>query len=154
MGNPCRYIFQQNTAFVGRPEIDEENKKVVINFYKFRGEREFKDSYDQAVIDLYSAADVIFTYTNGNTNKDEFRRLARWDFNTLKLSHQEDSLDGDYTKYVYAYESLVHNWYNWPDPESETDIPIGKFAGKTYEEVQHYNKENKLDISEILCGRR
>jgi len=145
MGNPCRYVFEK-AAFICRPEIDEESKKLIINFYN-RGEYSFRENYEKATIDFYSAPDVIMTYTNGNTCKDEFRRLARWDFDSLKLDNKEDSLDGEYTRYNYTYESVDYKWFNFDDPESKTDIPMGKFAGKTYEEVQQYKKLNKYEFA-------
>jgi len=142
MGNPCRYIFDQK--YMGRPQIDNEKKTLTLNQYTFRGEEGPKDFYETAQIDFYSAPDVILTYSNGNTCKDEFRRYSRTTFKNLKLIKKEEDLAGEYTAYTYSFDEIVAHWFNWDDPECETNIPLGKFQGKTYKEVQDYKRKNRI----------
>ena len=143
MGNPKRYIFQ-NEFYIGKPEIDDVNKKVTICYFHFRGPHSFREHYDTAIINLYIAPDVILTYTNGNTTKDEFYRYQRWVFTNLELDKNVTIVDG--INYIYNYGDVKSDWFNWDDPESKTDIPLGKFAGMTFKQVEQYIKENVFNF--------
>jgi hypothetical protein len=142
MGNPCRYIF--DGKFMGRPKIDQAAKELTLTHYSFRGEQGPKDFYESVDIDFYSAPDVIMKYSNGNTCKDEFRRYSRDVFKNLRLIKKEEDPLGEYTTYVYTYDTAIHQWFNWDDPECETNIPLGKFQGMTYKEVQNYKRKNRV----------
>lgn len=139
MGNPCRYFI--DGKMFGKPLWDQDKKQLVIKQYIFHGESVLLDSYETMKIDFYSAPDVIMTYTNGNTCKDEFRRYSRDVLANVKLVKKDFA--GEYTAYTYSYEEVTHQWFNWDDPECETDIPLGKFQGKTYKEVQNYKRKNR-----------
>jgi hypothetical protein len=141
MGNPVRYIF--DNKFMGKPKIDKDAKTLTLNQYTFRYQEQPKDFYEYAQIDCYSAPDVIMSYTNGNTCKDEFRRMSRDVFKNLKLISKTEDITGEYTEYVYTYDEATSHWFNWDDPESETNIPLGKFQGLTYKQVQDYKRKNR-----------
>ncbi len=142
MGNPCRYIF--DNKFIRRPDIDMDNKRLSITVYSEvelgDSYKELSDSYKIGHVDFYSAPDVIWPYANGNTNSKEFRRYWRDVFEGLKLISKTES--GECTDYVYSYTEFVQLLLG--DQESEEDIPIGKFAGMTYEQVQEYKRVNVI----------
>ena len=132
MGNPCRYFFD-NKFIIRRPEIDEQEKQVRISI----SENHLEDYYETALIDLYSAPDLIMTYSNGNTSKDEFRRYGRWEFKNLNRLHlQEYMMDFEM---IYAFDEMT--WNNCQNIQ-ETDIPLGKFYRMTQKEVDNYTRKN------------
>ncbi len=131
MGNPRRYKLN-GIISVSDPLIDEERKEVCFAYF----DGEIAEAIEVGVVDFYSAPDVIMQYTNFNTNKDEFRRYIRWTFSGMKLlEHHEKSVK-------YSYENVTTRRFSFGDREMETDIPIGKFSGLTYEQVQEYKKLN------------
>ena len=136
-GNPCRYFFDNQV--IRKPEFDVGKKELKISGWDLK---EFKDFYETAVIDFYSAPDVIMTYTNGNNCKDEWRRYTRHTLKNLKKSKVEAGYCDDEVIFHFTYEDLKNEWFNYNDPIQETNIPLGKFYNMTYEQVQEYKKQN------------
>lgn len=140
MGNPCRYVIDGKV--VTRPSWDEDKKQLTIGQYKPLNEGALQIFYKIMQIDFYSAPDVIMTYTNGNKNKDEFRRYSRDVLKNVNLIRKEE--DDDYTTYLYSYKDVMRYSFGWNDFECENNIPLGKFEGYSYEQVQNYKRKNHL----------
>jgi hypothetical protein len=142
MSSPRRCIFQDN-IYIALPEVNEVTKTVALKYFKFRGHADFEESYDTGEISLYMAPDLILSYTNGNTTKDEFCRYQRWKFVNLRLESKAESKDGEYATYVYSYAECIHyGWIDLDDPDFYANIPVGKFAGMNSEDIANYKKEN------------
>jgi len=131
MGNPVRHILN-NQLIVTKLEVDNPNKRVLLKFF----DEEPESHYDKARIDVYSAPDLILTYTNGNTNRDEWKRNMIYEFKNLNHEANE----------TYSYDDLELSILQYDDPETETDIPLGKFIGMTFEDVQEYKRKNVLNF--------
>lgn len=144
MGNPKRYIFQKQFPVKVHHDYKEDGtgfKNDQIKLTVFEDDK-FLNFYENAQIDFYSAPDVYFTYSNGNTGKDEWERYFRWEFKNLKLISKVQMHD-ELTA-TYSYEEFKDVVFKGDDPEMVTDIPMGKFAGMTYEQVQNYRRKNKF----------
>ncbi len=140
MGNPRRYIFQENqfTRIISYPDV--EKKEIIIT-----GDKDFKDFYETAKIDFYSAPDVIMSYSNGNTCKDEWRRYWRWEFTNLKLERDDQVLGSDDEFHLtYTFDEFKDIQFYGDDPEMTANIPMGKFAGMTPKQVDNYKRKNQM----------
>jgi hypothetical protein len=140
MGNPCRYFFE-NEFQIRKPEINEDKNQLKISLTETI-ESNFDEYYENAIIDFYSAPDVIFSYTNGNNNKNEFNRYWRYEFKKLKLIRELIELDESLNA-IFEFEkySIVHPT-NLDDAFYYENVPLGKFAGMSIEEVKDYKKTN------------
>lgn len=136
MGNPCRWFFN-NEFMVHKPEYECE--KNIVTFTAWENVN-FKDEYKEAFVDFYSAPDCIMTYTNGNTNKDEWLRYWREKFVDLKLKSIDISEDS--TKATYTYKLSEVEGYHNGDRMTVEDIPLGKFHGMSLEEYEKYREDN------------
>lgn len=143
MGNPTRYICENK--FIGQPIIQEDRKTLTINSFN-------KDHFEKEIsllqIDMYQAPDVIFPYANGNTNQDEFRRYYRDKFENLTLIKKQEFAER--IEYEYKFENFNMGCFGRGLGQSdenriacEDNIPIGKFSGMTYQQVQEYKERNK-----------
>ncbi len=137
MGNPVRHIWN-NSKFMYRPKIDGSNKQVTITCMG-----EIKGFYEELSYDVYSAPDVIMTYTNGNNTKDEWYRYAKYKFKNLKLVKVEQNYV-DTLSVTFSYECFDGKWLNFDDPEMIANIPMGKFSNMSNEQYQEYRKNNVL----------
>jgi hypothetical protein len=137
MGNPRRYIFQENqfTRIVSYPDV--EKKEIIIT-----GDKDFKDFYETAKIDFYSAPDLIMSYSNGNTCKDEWRRYWRWEFTNFTLKNKIDDIQGDF-HLTYTFDEFKDIVFH-DDSEMTANVPMGKFAGMTPKQVENYKRKNQM----------
>jgi len=147
MGNPKRYIFNDDIFVKVEHKYNKEgtefaDKKITLHVWD-DNKNKMAEFYEAAKIDFYSAPDVIMTYSNGNTCKDEWRRYFRWTFKNLKLISKTEDATGESTLFAYSYEEFKDQVFNWDNPEQTTNIPMGKFAGMTYEQVQNYKRKNR-----------
>lgn len=145
MGNPKRYIMGSD-IFIARPVIDTEHNRVTFTVWQGHGYNHPDEHYDEIQINFYSAPDVIMQYSNGNTCKDEWRRYFRYNFKDLNLVSKEPDLLSEYCVYTYSYGEFKYEHFAFDDPELERDIPMGKFAGKTLEQVAEYKRLNKYQF--------
>lgn len=133
MGNPKRWFFDNKCII--KPDLSQGTNKLKIVTYDENFE--FKDYYDVVFVDFYSAPDVIYHYSNGNTCKDEWRRYDRWRFEGLKLLDKLESDDVRTILFEFAEFNSI-----WDESIKETDIPLGKFRGMTQKEVDEYQRKN------------
>lgn len=133
MGNPKRYTLQdKHISVIVYPDMETKTLTIVGD--------DLLDFYETAKIEFYSAPDVITQYSNGNTCKDEWRRYWRWEFKNL--TKIENGWAPEYS--CYKFDECKDIVFQSGDPEMETNIPMGKFAGMTYQEVQNYKRKNQV----------
>lgn len=126
---------------MGRPSFNYETKTVILTCMG-----KVQASYEELEYDFYSAPDVIFTYTNGNTCKDEWQRYFKFKIKGLKLIEVEQNYV-DTLAATFSYEELVDEYYSYPDPRCVVGVPMGKFAGMTYEQYQEYRNQNQHNFA-------
>ena len=123
MGNPVRYILN-GSVLVGRAVVDGER----VTFSKIDP---IDDFYAEAVIDMYSAPDVLFEYPGslGETNKNEFLRYYRLTFKNLKLESLVES------RAVFSFDEMQHHNTSDSD-EMYKNLPLGKFQGMSVDQIK------------------
>lgn len=144
MGNPCRWHFN-NEIWIRKPEIDEAQKQLKITFVD--EDQNYSQYYETAVVDFYSAPDVILHYSNGNTCKDEWRRYGRWEFKGLRWvqEHKAYPMSENNTSIIFTFEDIAGDNC---ESIAELDIPLGKFKGMTPEQVENYKRKNFIKFKD------
>ena len=148
-GNPCRWYFN-NEIWIKKPEIDEQKKQLKITLVD-RGKQEYNQFYETAVVDFYSAPDLILHYSNGNTCKDEWRRYGRWSFKGLRWEHVAYPMSEGDRSIKFTFEDLA---FDNCESIMELDIPLGKFQGMTPEQVENYKRNLKQKITDKILFMR
>lgn len=154
MGNPKKYYFE-NKFVIRMPEIDESKKLVnitsvetnFINHFYDKMDNKFLEHYDTAIVDFYSAPDLIMSYSNGNTSKDEWRRYVRYEFKNLDLLNLlNPDCYGNVTA-IFSFDEFK-NVFDDTTLFLEGDIPLGKFRGMTLKEVDNYKRKNFIKFKD------
>lgn len=147
MGNPKRYIMNGDWV-VWRPEINQELKQFIVVVYSMYRPASIKDSYEEVVIDLYMAPDMIIPYSNGNTTKDEWLRYEKHLFKNVKLINtdkfEKDKMILD--RHTFSYETYERNWCE--GEEMTANIPLGKFQGMSAKDVANYKRKNRFPFKD------
>ena len=106
---------------------------------------QYNQFYETAVVDFYSAPDLILHYSNGNTCKDEWRRYGRWSFKGLRWEHVAYPMSEGDRSIKFTFEDLA---FDNCESIMELDIPLGKFQGMTPEQVENYKRKNYIKFKD------
>lgn len=136
MSNPCRYFINDSLAM--RPQWDHNKKEITLILHE-----ELAEIPQTMKIDFYSAPDVISRYANGNSCEDEFRRYGQHILKNVHLIEKDVDLIDEYIYCTFSYDEIESKCFTFGDPECETNIPLGKFKGMTYQQVQNYKRVNR-----------
>jgi hypothetical protein len=143
MSNPKRYLFNKDRPcrLYSLDLANPEAKSLSLTVF----DRELDLFYPETTIEFYSAPDVIMTYEDGDNNSGEWCRYARWIFKNFEPQKTNEDLDGTYT-YRCLFSECTGGWFALNDPEMYRDVPMGKFAGLTPEQIE------KRKAKRFLCG--
>jgi hypothetical protein len=142
MGNPCRWYYK-NERIVSRssvPVIPDNKKQVVLQFFY-----DAPETINESMVEIhfYSAPDVIFNYTDGSNNKNEFRRYdVRRIYDLVEVSRSEVEIDEVMDRIDVVCNYSRFEYINVDDPiEQMTNVPLGVFQNASKEFIEKYNKK-------------
>ena len=140
MGNPCRYIFE-NEHWCRHPVSFEDRKQIQIDFLFSCPEA---TKFGTAIVDFYSAPDVIHTYKDGDSNKDEFAKYWKWEFTDLEeISRVKHDIWENGQTVVYSYKEV--KLINYEGLDVYRNVMLGKFSGLSEEGINlRLKKRNNL----------
>lgn len=135
MGNPVRYAFAGKYS-CRRPE--EVDGKLVIGFINNCPE---ETQFEEVFIDVYSAPDVIYTYLDGDTCKNEFMKFNKTIYKNLVELQRTEQVEEYYKIITIEYSFGEYRWEEYKGLDMQRNVIFGKFIGMTDSQLEKYNEK-------------